>query len=339
MQLTDQEKKQLRNRITQSIYRHIACRRFVRYGLGAAALLTIGFFSLRPYFIGKEQLPLLDNYVKTLKETEIPNQIQLILGEGRNVGIDQDEVAISYSSSGQHVQIGDGQKIDQQSTQDGQMVYNTLVVPYGKRSSVSLSDGSKVWLNSGSKLVFPANFISKNREVYIEGEAIFEVSHDKEHPFIVKSEGQQIEVLGTVFNVSAYHDDANVLTILKSGSVKVGYGSKNAQGTAQSITISPGTLANLDLDHSKITTQPVDVEKYFSWRDGIFIFKNDSLESIMKKISRYYNMDIIIENHELANTSFSGYLDVKDNIENVIKTIRETTKFEYTIKNHKMIIN
>ncbi|HNQ27726.1 MAG TPA: DUF4974 domain-containing protein [Aquaticitalea sp.] len=342
MQLTDQEKKQLRQRITQSVFRYVAFRRFIKYGLGVAAILAVGFFSLKPYFIGKTEnknpSPL-DGFVKILNETEVPDHIQLILADGNNVGIDEDEVAIAYSNTGEQVQIGKNQQISQQSIQDGQLVYNTLVVPYGKRSSIALSDGSKVWLNSGSKLVFPVNFITKNREVYIEGEAIFDVAKDKEKPFIVKSEGQQIEVLGTVFNVSAYRDDAYVQTVLKSGSVKVVYGASGLQNSPQSITMAPGSMASLDLKNTKLSTQSVNVEKYFSWRDGIFIFKNDSLESIMKKIARYYNMDIVIENQALAGASFSGYLDLKDNIENVIKTIRETTKFEYTIKNNKMIIN
>src|SRR5690606_14028211 len=143
---------------------------------------------------------------------------------------------------------------------------------------------------------------------------------------------QEIEVLGTVFNVSSYPDENVVSTVLKSGSVKIKYKQNN-------ITLNPGKRAVYDRANNQSYVNKVDVEPYFSWRDGVFIFKSDSMESIMKKIARYYNVEIKIDNSELAKTTFSGYLDLRDNVENVIKTIQETTKFNYNIIDEKLIIN
>ena len=165
------------------------------------------------------------------------------------------------------------------------------------------------------------------------------MSHDKAHPFIVKSGEQNIEVLGTVFNISNYHDDDAIATVLKSGSIKINYNNSEDEKLSGSVILKPNTLALYDRNDMQIQTQRVEVEKYFSWRDGVFIFKNDSMRSIVKKLSRYYNIEIIINDETLAANTFSGYLDMKDDVESVIKMIQETTKFEYTMRTNKLIIN
>ncbi len=339
MNITDKEKKQLRDKISLSVSKYIQRKRYLKYGLGLAATCILGFFVVIEFQDATHQVSPIDTYVKTLEDRNIPNQIQLILGDDQNVTIAEEDASISYSNTGEEVTIGNSQSVNQKTLKDQKIVYNTLIVPYGKRSSIELADGSKVWLNSGSKLVFPAAFSQQKREVYLDGEGIFEVAHDKAHPFIVTSGEQKIEVLGTVFNVSNYHDDDAISTVLKTGSIKISYNNSRSENSNGSVAIKPNTLAVYNRADKQISTKKVEVEKYFSWRDGIFIFKNDSMQSIMKKVSRYYNIEIVINDKELANTTFSGYLDVKDNVENVIKIIQETTKFDYTITNNKLNIN
>ncbi len=338
MNITEPEKTQLKDKISFSISKYIRRKQYLAYGMGLAAAFVVGFFAITLFQETGTPLSPIDGYVKTLDEERVPDQIKLILGDNQNVEIADSDSNISYSNTGEEVQIGKSLSVSQKTSKDQKIVFNTLIVPYGKRSSIELADGTKVWLNSGSKLVFPAAFTQRKREVYLEGEGIFEVTHDKAHPFIVKSGDQSIEVLGTVFNVSNYHDDDAISTVLKSGSVKISYDS-NVANTSGNVTIVPNTLAIYHRNDKHIKTQKVEVEKYFSWRDGIFIFKNDSMESIMKKVSRYYNIEIVINDNELARTTFSGYLDVKDNVENVIKIIQETTKLDYTITHNKLIIN
>lgn len=340
MNITDQEKKQLRNKISQSVSKYIQRKRYLKYSFGlVAAACILGFFFFNNSQNPSIQISPIDKYVKTLENQNRPTDIQLILGDNQNLKIAESEASISYSNNGEQVTIGKEKSVNQKTHKDQKVVFNTLIVPYGKRSSIELADGTKVWLNSGSKLVFPATFTQEKREVFLDGEGIFEVAHDKSHPFIVSSDDQKIEVLGTVFNVSNYHDDEAISTVLKSGSIKISYNNSGNIKSKESVTIKPNTLAVYNRNDKNIATQNVDTEKYFSWRDGIFIFKNDSMQSIMKKVSRYYNIEIIITDKELAKTTFSGYLDVKNNVENVIKIIQETTKFEYTISNNQLIIN
>lgn len=339
MKLSDQEKFHLRNKISQSISNYIQRKRYIKYGLGLVAACVVLLFSITIFQEHTQQNSPLDSYVKSLKAQDIPDHVKLILNENQKMEIADADASISYSNSGEKVTIGDSKSVNQRTSKDQKVVFNTLIVPYGRRSSIELADGTKVWLNSGSKLVFPAAFTQEKREVYLEGEGIFEVAHDKKHPFVVKSGEQDIEVLGTVFNVSNYQDDEAIHTVLKTGSIKIIYQNGSLLHSNETVSLTPGMLATYNRSDRQIETQTVEVEKYFSWRDGIFIFKNDSLKSIMKKVSRYYNIQIVINNADLATTTFSGYLDVKDNVENIIKTIQETTNFDYTITNNKLIIN
>ncbi|MBL4879678.1 MAG: FecR domain-containing protein, partial [Oleispira sp.] len=327
------------NRITDSIYSYIMKRRRIKYGVYVAAASVVVMLSIRLFNNTMHNTSPIENFVKTLGDGDIESlqNVKLILNDNQNIEIVEENTAISYSNTGQEVKIGNSKSVYQNPSKSKKIVFNTLIVPYGKRSEIELADGSKVWLNSGSKLVFPSSFTGSKREVYLEGEAIFEVAHDKTYPFIVKANSQEIEVLGTVFNVSNYANDNLISTVLKSGSVQINF-KDNAFN--KNIRITPGELAVYNKVSNTIQTKIVEVEKYFSWRDGIFIFKDDSLRSIMKKVSKYYNINIVINNEDLANQEFSGLLDIKDNVEGVLSTIQETTEFQYNITiDNKIIIN
>jgi len=332
MKITEQEKSELRNRISNSIFRHIRRKRILKYGATIAATVVLALFAINSFDTNKPVTSSIKEVANSMHGQEMSEHIQLVLNNNQSIEITENEASISYSKTGEQVTVGTTKSIRQTHASAEKISFNTLWVPYGKRTSIILTDGSKVWLNSGSKLVFPAVFTKERREVYLDGEAIFEVAHNKERPFVVKTGEQEIEVLGTVFNVSSYPDENVVSTVLKSGSVKIKYKQNN-------ITLNPGKRAVYDRANNQSYVNKVDVEPYFSWRDGVFIFKSDSMESIMKKIARYYNVEIKIDNSELAKTTFSGYLDLRDNVENVIKTIQETTKFNYNIIDEKLIIN
>lgn len=336
------EKAQLKRRITNSVYSYVKRRRILKRGVGISAAVIVIFISIGIFNSETPQPSPIEVFAKTVKDLEASSKVQLILSDEHNVEIAEDSSAISYSSTGEEVRIGNEQSVSQKTAHNDQPVFNTLIVPYGKRSEIVLSDGSKVWLNSGSKLIFPAQFSKDEREVYLQGEAIFEVAHRSNQPFKVKSEHHEIEVLGTVFNVSNYSDDAAIFTVLQSGSIQINVMEDKLFKAEKSIKITPGTLATFDKNDRAIQTQSVATEPYFSWREGVFIFKNDSLKSIMKKISRYYNVEIIINDEHLANATFSGHLDVKENIENVMQTIKatEASEFEYHLtQNNQLIIN
>lgn len=334
--LSNLEKHNLRERILSSaeIVKRQKRKRKFKYFLGYAAaaclLLAIGLYQ----FMQGSAEPSIEDFVRTTSEPRSENldQVVIVLGEER-VNINNDESNIQYSSSGSHVKIGDGQLIKQKTEKKNKVVFNTLIVPYGKRSQLTLSDGSKVWINSGSRLVYPATFKGDKREVYLQGEAIFDVAHNENKPFRVLSDHQEIEVLGTVFNVSAYAGETVNHTVLKSGSVRIHY--KEAKG--ELLKMNPGTMFSINLETRIVKKEEVDPNDYFSWREGYLTLKNESLESIFKKLARYYNVKIESQESLIGDKTFSGRLDLKKDIESVLNLL-ETSGFKFESKEGKILI-
>ncbi len=340
--LNTEEREHLKKRITASIFKYQRYKKNTRYGFRSAGIAIAILFAFGIYtYTFNYQTASIESYVETsnISVNEQTDNVILVLEEGESVNIDGDNSNIEYSATGEKVIIGKEGKLNQANTKNNEVVYNTLIVPYGKRSQIQLADGTKVWLNSGSKLVYPVVFNEKRREVYLEGEGIFDVTHNKKQPFIVLSKNHEIEVLGTLFNVSNYIDDDNISTTLKNGSVQIKYKTDSFFKGNETLKILPGTQSVYRKSANSIFSKNVDVDKYFSWREGVFIFKNDDLEYIMKRLSRYYNIEIVVNNNELLGHTFSGYLDLKENVENVIRIIKETSDFEYSLNDNQILIN
>lgn len=326
--LYDFEKQNLRKLILQSARKEKFKKRSNQFLMIAASLVFLIGTAL---FLRTNTEPSINSFVESSPEHDMEHVegVTLILGSGDNLNLEGENAKIQYSNDGEEVSLGSGKTVNQTSIENNKALFNTILVPYGKRTDLRLSDGSMVWLNSGSKLVYPAVFNGNTREVYLEGEAIFDVTHNPNMPFKVKSSNQEIEVLGTVFNVSSYRDDDLNYTVLKSGSVKINYTDASIKG----IKITPGTLASYNSISKKANTKEVNVNDYFSWRDGFLNFEKDTLKIIMTKLSRYYNVQIIIENEDLARQTFSGNLDLKDNVEKIIALIGETSNFKTSSEN------
>ena len=338
--LKDGEKKELKGKILKDVYSLKNRRISIRYAIGVAA--SISLIVLLNFYYRNYQSISVDKYVKITEgiTDEKLDKVKLILNDGEGIEITKDNSTIKYSATGQQINIGSSKAIQKAILKENEVAYNTLIVPYGRRSKVQLSDGSTVWLNSGTKLVYPRVFGKNKREVYLEGEAMFDIAHDINRPFKVIADNHNIQVLGTVFNVSNYKDENSISTVLKSGSVQISYKGNSIFKPKEMLKITPGTLAVYNKKSHRINAEKVDVEKYFSWIEGKLIFKNDNLKLIMKKISRYYNIDIVINNSNIENQTFSGALDLKESAEEVIKMIKETSNFEYILNNeNKIIIN
>jgi hypothetical protein len=338
--MNEKEKRDLKARIFTSAYAYKNRRKRLFYSISIAAsviiILTIGLNQQH------SSEPSITEFAESSEDIEIEkaNHVQLFLNGNKKVAIQNNNSSIAYQTGGREVNIADSLGKEQEIVLDNPNEFNTLIVPYGKRSKIVLSDGTKVWLNSGSKLTYPASFNGKNREVLLKGEAIFDVSHDTQHPFKVLSEGHTIEVLGTIFNVSNYPDENSIRTVLKSGSVQISHKSDSFFKSQESTKITPGTMAVYTKNKPGIETKNVDVENYFSWREGVLIFKNNNLKYIMKKLDRYYNVTINFQELEMEEETFSGYLDLKDSIESVLKTLQEASSFEYNFnENGSILIN
>lgn len=335
--LTEKEKKDLKLRIGDSIatYEKKRRRSRIRYISGIAAALAVLVFSSYYWIYFQTTDSKIENYVNTNEiQIEKDGDVMLVLNNQEEVKISEKSSNIAYSNSGEEVRINNSKKLTQSSSNS----YNTIIVPYGKRTKITLSEGTQVWINSGSRLTYPVTFEGDKREVHLIGEAVFDVTHNSEKPFHVVTDDYEVKVLGTVFNVSSYQDDKYTSTALESGKVEIKY-NKDSFFKKSKITITPGTLAVFNNETKTISSKKVDVSKYLSWRDGKFIFKKEQLGNIVKKLSRYYNVSIEIANEELKTQTFSGHLDLKDQVEKVIEVIKQTSDLDYKKENNKIVIN
>lgn len=216
------------------------------------------------------------------------------------------------------------------------ITYNVLTVPQGGQFFLKLSDDTKVWLNSKSQLRYPVSFEEqKSRSVeLIYGEAYFDVSHSTEHggtDFKVHHGGQEIQVLGTEFNVKAYEDETNVYTTLVEGKVAIAYKEKSE-------SLVPNEQAVLDTNANTLTVRTVQVYREVSWKDGVFSFRDKSLKEIMKTLSRWYDMDIEFDNKKLENITFNGSLLKKQSIVEILDAISSSTPINYEINGKKVTL-
>jgi len=261
---------------------------------------------------------------------------RLLLSGGKEIQIETQESRIEYSKNGEEVIVDARPKVEQNGLQDANS-FHTVIVPYGKRTRITLSDNSTIWLNSGSRLVYPATFDPDKREVYLEGEAMFEVDHDAKRPFYVLSRDIEVKVLGTVFNLCAYSDENTTKTVLESGAVELRYAGKSILGQSKE-KMFPGMLAVFNPENKSISQTKVNTKDFTSWKDGYLVLEKNTLESIAKKLSRYYNVSIVFDNQELANETFSGDLDLRKSTTQVLELIAEMTDIEITQDDHQIKI-
>lgn len=209
-------------------------------------------------------------------------------------------------------------------------VFNTLTIPRGGQYQVTLPDGTQVWLNSASVLKFPAVFKGKRRVVELDGEAYFAVSKNKKMPFIVHTKDQDIEVLGTQFNVNSYADESATKTTLLEGSVKI-------VSQVNQVMLIPGQQAQTDRNSSSIQVMPVRVQDAIAWKNGYFVFNDEKLESIMRRIARWYDVDYQLKD-ELKDLSLLGIIERSKDISSLLKILESTGSVHFKIEGRTIIV-
>ena len=216
------------------------------------------------------------------------------------------------------------------------LVFHSLKVPYGKRFDIILSDNSKVYLNSGSTLRYPIKFLDNQiREVFLEGEAFFDISKDEKNIFRVNSNGINVEVYGTKFNFKNYPEDYISDVVLVNGSVGI------SSSENKSITkLSPGFKGSVDKENFKVDKFKINTKIYTSWIDGQVIFRRESFNQIIKKLERLYNVTIINNNEKISEELFNASIDIEEEkIEDVLNYFNKIYNIEYQLFNNKIIIN
>jgi len=264
------------------------------------------------------------------------NQATLTLADGRKILLTkylkgniahQGEVSVEIDSNSSvryhldHTATSKSEKIS----------YNTLTTKRGEQSPfpLVLSDGTKVWLNASSSLVFPANFSGSKREVQLNGEAYFEVAHLANVPFLVKSGNQVVQDIGTAFMISSYLDEPYIKTTLVEGAAKV-----NANGTSK--MLKPGQQTQVD--EQQVLLRQADVESETAWMKDKFIFRNEELPSIMRKLSRWYNIKVIYK-ADASHIVLGGGFSKERNISKVLKALEETGAVKFTIDGNTITVN
>ena len=253
-----------------------------------------------------------------------------IITENRERLIVNKEGEVIGEQKGNHLDYKSHNKSDK-------LVFNALTIPYGKTFHLVLSDGTKIHLNAGSSLKYPVKFIhGKERQVFLEGEAFFDVAKDAKHPFIVNSNKLNIRVLGTSFNINSYPEDDNINTVLVEGSVSI-YPEDESYKNNTSSLLKPGYKASWNKNKKEINLDKVDTNIYTAWTKGKLIFLDMPFKNIRKKLERKYNVKIINNNEILENNTYNAVFDI-ETIEQVLETLNENFPIEYKIIENQIII-
>lgn len=299
---------------------------WAKYAAAVVLLFGIGFFYQHGFFSSKgetvfgsndESITLeLDN--GDIQTVDISQTTEVKDSEGNVIGT-QKENRISYS----------------QATHKENLVFNTLSVPNGKQFQLELSDGTSVHLNAGSSLRYPINFLSEGpRQVFLSGEAYFDVNENKTNPFIVNVNELDVKVLGTEFNISAYMEDDSIDVVLIKGAVSLNGEGGSLDGPTNLV---PGQKGSFGTISKKISVDQVNAEIYTSWMQGHLVFREVTFDNILTKLERHYNIEIENRNTDLGSEAFNASFNNVD-IEKVLSFFNDTHEIDYTIENNKVII-
>lgn len=213
----------------------------------------------------------------------------------------------------------------------GNIVYNKLVVNRGGEYRIALADGSEVWVNSESELVYPVRFVGEKRVVRLKGEAYFKVQADADRPFIVEANGVEVVAVGTEFNVNSRKEKV-VESVLVKGLVEV------ENGTRQ-VMLTPNQLAVCDVETNGIVVKGVDIRKYIDWKNGDFVFSDDRLEDVMNKLALWYDCDVVYADAELREIRLSGDMKRYGEVEEFLHFLEISTGVCFNVKNKTIVVS
>lgn len=295
------------NKIKERMFTKASKRFYPYWSYAAGILLSIGLALFAYYYIDK---PLVETrgMQKRVVKREVPpgnERAVIVLSDGRTVDVEAMQDGVNKDQGNTFLKEEKGLlNYTTNAVDDKRVAFHSMQVPKGGQYQLVLSDGTKVWLNAASSIRYPTRFKENTREVSIMGEAYFEVAHDAQKPFFVKTNGQRIQVLGTRFNVRAYADEALVKTTLLEGSVElIALDQKNSR------RLRPGDEASLSADGSWRVAQLPDASVRIGWTKGYFSFSHANLETVLRELSRWYNVDFTLKSK--TTKTYTGKIDRK----------------------------
>jgi len=304
-------------------------------------LSVLKYAAIAIVFLGLGFLMKNNLFVSTTTEVVVPREdsITLELGNGEKRIITEKGTSEITDAKGKVIGNKKGDQLIYEERESDIPDYNTLTIPNGKQFGIVLSDGTKVHLNAGSSITYPTVFVKDSpRKVVLNGEAYFDVSHEKSRQFIVNVQDLDVKVYGTKFNVANYDEDNETEVVLVEGSV--GLSNTKNESEAKEVLLEPGYMGVFNKQNKNIVNQKVNTALYTSWMKGNLVFRNESFENIIQKLERHYNVVIINNNVELANERFNATIETKhETIEEVFKYFNKVYQIEYQIVENKIIIN
>jgi transmembrane sensor len=314
---------------------------FVKYKWLAIAAAFVVISSLTILFFNnespKEQIANVNP--KPAKNTIVPgsNNAVLTLANGNQISLNDKENGVLASQSGVIITKNKDGQLQYQIKADAPAGINTISTPRGGQYQLILVDGTKVWLNAASSITFPTQFNGAERKVEIIGEAYFEVAKNANKPFKVKSKNQIIEVLGTHFNVNTYDDEASNKTMLLEGSISISKITNGAIQTTGTKILKPGQQASVSANQSQINIAIADGDEAIAWKNGYFKFNKADIQTIMRQVSRWYNVDVEYIG-EMNKDLFVGKINRSEHVEEVL-SILERSKINVAVKGKTIIIS
>lgn len=326
---------------------HTKIKLSVRWVASIAAMLLVAA-SVFVYFYSDDRArsPATEASMAAAEQPVLPggNKAMLTLADGRVIALDDiAEGSVVEQDGFRIVKTNDGQilyePVDAGPTME--ITYNTVNTPKGGEYRLVLPDGTKVWLNAASSLRYPVQFSGKERLVDLTGEAYFEVSHVKKRdgrvPFVVRTAQQEVEVLGTHFNIKAYPEEAATKTTLLEGSVRVSLNGAHYQPSVSSI-LKPNQQATIAKGSQHISLATVDPINAVAWKDGNFAFHDNTIVEVMNTIARWYDVEVEYEGDAVKNKLFGGTISKFESFEKLLKTIELTGTVKFKIDGRRVIV-
>ncbi len=215
-----------------------------------------------------------------------------------------------------------------------EIIYNSLSVPKGCEFSLTLSDGSRIWLNAGSKLKYPEIFAGNRREIYLEGEAYFEVTHNEQAPFFVHTRDMNLQVLGTSFNIKAYPDETETVTTLLTGSIEQHYSS-----TGQTLRLMPSQQSRFDYATKNLQILEATPEEVLAWKNGKFIARDKTLEEIFRELARWYDFETVYTRPALKQVRFHLHTNRYATIRDILDHLQSTNGIHFSYIDNKIYVS
>tara|TARA_R110001583_G_scaffold10179_14_gene47393 strand:+ start:3866 stop:5023 length:1158 start_codon:yes stop_codon:yes gene_type:complete len=313
----------------KSILSRLKIRQTFKYAAIALIFVSIGYFVHNDIFNDKKNIPVaIDNNSIIL---QLDNGNIKVLSEDGSAKVVNKDGAVIGSQKGNQLVYDNEVEVEK-------LVYNTLTVPYGKRFELKLSEGTHIHLNSGTSLKYPVKFLKgEDRQVFLNGEAFFDIAKDSLHPFIVNMNDVGVRVLGTKFNASSYPENDQINTVLVEGAVRL-FNNTSVYNKTNSTLLSPGYKASWDKRNNKISIDKADIALYTAWIEGRIMFRHLPFKNIIKKLERQYDVTIMNNNKTLDNEFFTASFD-SETIEQVMETFHKNYGIDYSIINNQIIIN